>query len=299
MMVHPAFDLDWNLVRTFVAVARAGSLAAGARSLGITHPTAARHVAQLEESLGMALFSRTAQGLVLNDAGVHLDQAARLMHESALAFQAKSDAMRERPVERVRVSVAELLAELLPDVMLSELRACADKTLTIDMMVTNDTVNLLERDADIALRHARPEQQELLCKKVGVLEMGVFAHRNYVAKHGMLTLEALSEHRIIDGLSRDYFCRGAAQRGLDIDVEQIVLRSDSVPCQRAAVSAGWGVAAFPLWMAEGETDWVSVFAEDEVIDIEVWLVARPEVRDSHQLRGIFSRLGEGLAARLR
>jgi DNA-binding transcriptional LysR family regulator len=295
---HPAFDLDWNLVRTFVAVARAGSLAAGARSLGITHPTAARHIQLLEDALGMTLFSRTGQGLVLNDAGKCLDDSAQVMHKSALAFQAASDTMREQPVDRVRISVAEILAELLPDVMMFELRNCSETSLSIDMVVTDDLVNLLERDADIALRHVRPEQQELICKKVGTLDMGIYAHRDYVAEHGMLQENNLSQHRFVDGMTRDYLSRGAAQRGLELNEDQIVLRSDSLPCQRAAVSSGWGVGAFPVWMANTEADWVSVFAQNQAIDIEVWLVGRPEVRDSEQLRGIFTRLGNGLAEKL-
>ena len=299
MMGHPAFDLDWNLVRTFVAVGQGGSLAAGARTLGITHPTAARHIQQLEERLGMSLFSRTGQGLVLNETGVHLDAAARVMHDSALAFQAASEGMRERPLQRVTLSVGDVLAEMLPELMLSELNRAAEQPLAVDMLVTNDLVNLLQRDADFALRNVRPDQQELLCKKLGSLPMGVYAHRDYVATYGLLTLEDIGQHRFIDGLSRDYLRRGAAERGLAIELSQIVMRSGSVPCKRAAVRAGWGIASFPCWMAEQEPDWVSVFAVDESIHMDVWLIARPEVRQNQQLFGLFKRLSESLAQRLK
>ena len=295
---HPAFDLDWNLVRTFVAVAQGGSLSAGARAIGITHPTAARHIQQLEESLGMSLFSRTGQGLMLNDAGARLDATARVMHDSALAFKSASDGMREQPLQRVTISVADVLAELLPEVLLEEMRDSAEQPVSVDMVVTNDLVNLLQRDADLALRNVRPSQQELLCKKLGSLRMGVYAHQDYVATHGLLNLRDLSRHRFIDGLTRDYLRRGAAERGLIIDERQIVMRSDSVPCKRAAVRAGWGIASFPCWMAEQEPQWVSVLAAEETIDMDVWLVARPEVRQSEQLFGLFKRLSEGLSPRL-
>ena len=295
---HPAFDLDWNLVRTFVAVGQGGSLAAGARAIGITHPTAARHIQQLEESLGMSLFSRTAQGLLLNEAGVRLDAAARVMHDSALAFKSASDGMREQPLQRVTISVADVLAELLPEVLLEEMHDNADRPVSVDMVVTNDLVNLLQRDADLALRNVRPSQQELLCKKLGSLRIGVYAHQDYVAKHGLLHLEDISPHRFIDGPTRDYLRRGAAERGLTIDERQIVMRSDSVPCKRAAVRAGWGIASFPCWMAEQEPEWVSVLATDESIDMDVWLVARPEVRQSEQLFGLFKRLSDSLGARV-
>ena len=128
--------------------------------------------------------------------------------------------------------------------------------------------------------------------------MGVFARRDYASRYGRLTEDNLDQHRFIDGLSHDYLLRGAARRGLMINAENVVFRSDSIACRRAAVRAGWGIGAFPLWMAELEPQWQSVFSTDEVIDLEVWLVARPEVRDSLQLSGLFTRLGEGLAAKL-
>ena len=168
----------------------------------------------------------------------------------------------------------------------------------VDMVVTDDTVNLLQRDADIALRHVRPQQQELLCKRVGRLEMGLFARADYVAKQGVINADNLARHRFIDGVSRDYLVRGAAKRGLEIAEHQVVLRSDSLACQRAAVRSGWGIAVVPLWMAARETDWVSVFSEDEVIDIDVWLVARPEVRDNDRLFDVYRMLGEGLGQHL-
>ena len=299
MQAHPGFQLDWNLVRTFVGVAEAGSLSAGARQLGITHPTVARHVQQLEASIGMVLFNRTAQGLVLNEAGEKLLDSARAMHAGALAFQATTDGVRAGPVQRVRISVAQILAELLPDVMLSELNAAASSDgPSIDMLVTDDLLDLLQRDTDIALRHARPEQQELICKRVGYVEMGVFAHRDYVASHGVVRADNLHLHRYVDGLTRNYLSRGAARKGLHIQPDQVILRSDSIACQRAAVNAGWGVAAFPQWMASLESEWECVYPSEEVINVEVWLVARPEIRNSEHLKGLFTRLGECLYERL-
>lgn len=295
---HPAFDLDWNLVRTYVAVAQAGSLARGAQSIGISHPTAARHVQQLEQALGLALFSRTSHGLSLNEAGQALLENAQVMHRNALALRAVSDSFRAAPVTRVRVCVAEILAELLPDVMLSEIGSTAADAITIDMLVTDDSLNLLARDADIALRHTRPEQQELICRRIGVLEMGIFARCDYASRYGLVSEANIGQHRFIDGLSHDYMVRGAARRDLIIAPENVVFRSDSIACRRAAVRAGWGVGAFPLWMAEHERDWQSMFAIDKVVDLEVWLVARPEVRDSYYLNGLFSGLGDGLAARI-
>ena len=131
MVDHPGFSFDWNLIRTFVAVAEMGSLAKGARSLGITHPTAARHVQLLEEQVGFSLFTRTSHGLALNEAGARMVENAREMHVRALEFQAESDRVRTRPIERIRVTVSEVLAELLSDVILTELDPAEERTVAL------------------------------------------------------------------------------------------------------------------------------------------------------------------------
>lgn len=295
MMAHPAFDLDWNLVRTFVAVANSGSLAGGARQLGITHPTAARHIQQLEQSLGVSLFSRTSKGLVLNEAGMRLDDAARVMHASALAFQAATDRMRHVPVSRVRVSVAEMIGELLPDLLFRQLQPESAGGIAIDTVVTDELLNLLERQADIAIRHVRPEQQELVCRRVGSLPMTACASADYVAQFGTLDMADIGHHRFIDGLSKDYFVRGAARKGYVIDSSQVVFRSDSIGTRRAAVSAGWGIGAFPLWMLEQHPTWQPVTDVRQSLELDVWLVARPEVRDNQQLGEVFSSLSDALS----
>ena len=293
---HPAFDLDWNLVRTFAAVAQAGSLASGAHTMGITHPTAARHIAQLEDQLGMALFTRTGKGLKLNEAGLQLQDSAKAMHSQALAFASRSDSLRARPIETVRISVAEMFAELMPEVLFADLNPidCG----IVEMHVANQLVNLLQRDADLAIRHVRPEQQELLCRKVGSLQMGLFANQDYVNAYGLVSADTVHSHKFVDGLTRDHLVRGAARQGVTIAPEQVAFRSDSLGAQRAAVRAGVGAGAFPVWMSFEEPAWVPVWQGGEPIELQVWLVARPEVRDNEQLKCMFSKLGDALVQRL-
>ncbi len=294
MQASPTYELDWNLVRTFVAVANGGSLAAGARELGITHPTAARHIQLLEERLGTGLFTRSGKGLVLNDMGTALREKALAMHSSAVALQSHIEHLKEAPVENLRMSVADVLAELIPSLMIADV----DSSIRLDMVVSNDVLNLLEREADMAVRHTRPEQQELICKRVGNVAMCAYAHQSYVDRLGCFEQANASEHRFIDGLSNDFLLRGAGRRGIHIDPAQVVFRSDSVACQRAAVSAGWGIGVLPVWMATKESEWRSVFDADQVIDLEVWLVARPEVKDNRSLKAVFRRISEALEQRL-
>ena len=286
-------QLDWNLVRTFVAVATNGSLTGAARELGLAHPTVARHIQTLEAQLGLLLFDRTHQGMALNSAGSRLAQQAAQMRREALAFEQLTDAVREQPLPRIRITMAELLVELVPALLSRSFEALrADKT-QFELIVAEEQVNLLERGADIALRHVRPTQQDLIARKIGVLAMTGYATADYLARFGPVTAENLAAHRFIDDASVGRFVKGAASVGLSIPEEAVVVRSDSLICRRAAMAAGLGITALPEPMAATMEEVLPVFGTPaEGVALDVWLVARSDMRHNNQVRSTFERLGE-------
>ena len=154
---HP----DWNLMRMFVTVAETGSLAAAAKSLHVSHATAARHVQQLEEAVGVRLFDRRARGLRLNTAGKSLADAARRMLDAANEFADRSALISGNTTGPVRVSTSDYLADVLPGLLGPLLGSDLDDSYQLELVVTNQVVNLLDGEADIALRHGEPRQQGL------------------------------------------------------------------------------------------------------------------------------------------
>src|SRR5690606_18692667 len=113
----------------------------------------------LEASLGLALFDRRATGLSLNDAGSRLALAARGMRDGAQAFELASRAMRTRRSGLVRIAASEFIADVFPE-LLSPLRRVGDQVLiNIELLVGNDLINVLQGEADIAIRHIEPQQQ--------------------------------------------------------------------------------------------------------------------------------------------
>jgi len=293
-----AFDLDWNLIRSFVAVARAGSLAGGAKTLGIAHPTVARHLQHLEESLGFSLFARTSHGLVMNEAGEQLFVAATPMQSAALMLRNTVDTMGERPVDRVRVTVAELTAELLPALTPAAPSQLAGLGIAMDVLVTRTQLNLLDREADIAVRHVRPTQQDLICRRVGSIRMRAYASEAYLEGYGQLTHGNVAKHRLIDGFPTAEFLAAARTQGFAFRDEQVVFRSDSLACQKSAAKSGWGIGAFPDALVNKGDGLHEAFAEGAPVDLPVWLVARPEVRDNKALKAVFDQIGNGLETRL-
>lgn len=298
MSMAPGYEVDWNLVRTFVSVVEAGSLAGGARALNLSHPTVARHVQQLEAQLGVALFERGAGGLKLNDAGQRLVEVAGRMRREAMMLETVGESIRSTTAGRVRVTIAEVFADLIPALLLPLLDRPGAGERFIELIVSPQRLNLLDREADVAVRHVRPDQGELVCRRVGLLPMGAWASEGYVAEHGEPTLETVREHRFIDGLSTPAFSVALERLGYPIPEDQVVFRTDALQSQRRAAELGWGIVGIPDYLGEKTGGLVRVLGEaPEQVGLEIWLVARPAVRQQQLLRLVFDTLAEGLSQR--
>ncbi len=165
---------DWTLYRSFAALLAEGSLSGAARALGLTQPTVARHLDQLEAALGRRLFLRSPRGLSPTD-------AARAMAPAAAAMVAAAAALRRAAADEagtvagtVRISASEVFAaERLPPI-LAALRA-RHPGLAVEVVASNASEDLLRRDADIAVRMFDPVQSALVARRLGDVELGLHA----------------------------------------------------------------------------------------------------------------------------
>ncbi len=297
-MSDAGLGVDWNLVRTFVSVAEAGSLAAAAKQLGLAHPTVARHVQQLETQLGLPLFERSSSGLKINDAGSRLAEVASRMRKDAMTFESVSSAVKTSPAGKVRITIAELLLDLAPD-LLAELKDFSGSVeRQIELVISPRQLNLLEGEADIAVRHARPAQAELVCRRVGGLPMAAFASSSYVQEHGMPSFDNLDEHWFVDGSSEAPFSMAVRRLGHLVPQNRVAFRTDSLHAQLRAAQAGWGVAGLPVYLAAGHDDLVRVLSDAAApVVVDLWVVARPGMRQQMLQRMVFERLAEALYER--
>ncbi|MFN3609975.1 MAG: LysR family transcriptional regulator, partial [Hyphomonas sp.] len=188
---------SWDHIRSFLAVLEEGSLSRAARVLALTQPTLSRHIDQLEASLGGPLFTRSPRGLIPTDKARMIEPYARTIGASAAAMARAASGTTGEMTGAVRISASEVVGvELLPD-MLKPLRE-ALPGLTFEIVPTNQSSDLLRRDADIALRMVRPQQGALLARKVGDVMLGLFARRDYLDKYGTpRSLEEITGHALI------------------------------------------------------------------------------------------------------
>jgi DNA-binding transcriptional LysR family regulator len=290
--------VDWNLVRTFVAVVDAGSLSAAARQMGLAHPTVARHIQQLESALGLPLFERCSAGLKINEAGLRLAEVALRMRKDAMTFESVSDSVKTTTTGKVRITIADLMADIAPDLLLSLRDFSGAGRRHIELVISQRQLNLLEGEADVAIRHVRPAQNELVCRRVGVLPMGCFASEGYLAANGFPTVESIRSHWFVDGVSDQPFSMAVRRLGYAIPQERVALRTDSLLAQQRAAQAGWGIAGLPLYIGEKAPGLKRVLADEaEPVFLDIWIVARPGVRQQMLLGLVFQRLAEALLER--
>jgi DNA-binding transcriptional LysR family regulator len=287
----------WDLYRSFLAVLRLGSLSAAARELDLTQPTLGRHIQELEASLGQTLFTRSQAGLLPTRAALQLQPHADAMASAASALLRAASGALDEPEGSVRLTASEIMGvEVLPP-MLAAFREVHPK-IVVELSVSNLNQDLLRRDADIAVRMARPTQSALLAKKLGTVPVGLYAHRRYIARHGHPTsLEDLAAHHAIIGFDADAASiRTFRQTGLPITRDLFAFRSDSDHAQLAALRSGFGIGGCQKRIAARDPDLVAVLPNAFRYALEMWLVTHEDLRASRRVRLLFDHLAEALSA---
>ena len=291
--------LDWTLLRSFLAVVDSGSLSAAADRLGLVQPTVGRHIRELEETLDTPLFRRQPRGLEPTSAALDLVEDARRMGEAALALERKASGTGDSLAGTVRVTASRMVATyLLPDVIAA--LHVEEPDVDIEIVASDETQNLLRRDADIALRMYEPRQPQLVRRRIGDLPLAVYASPTYLARRGTpARLADLLDHDVI-GLDRaDDLLRGFARAGLPVPREWFPIRCDDHVVGWQMVIAGAGIGFVQAPIAEAEPRVVRLPVEDVGFALPLWLAYHEDLKPSRRIRFVADRLAEGLARRIK
>jgi DNA-binding transcriptional LysR family regulator len=289
---------DWERQRAFLAVLREGSLSGAARVLGVAQPTVRRRIEDLESGLGTALFTRSPSGLQPTEQAHALAEHAEAMALAAAAFVRSASAAAHEVKGTVRISASEVMAiEVVPAILAPLLDR--HPGLTIELSATNRNEDLLRRQADVAVRMAPPLQEALVARRVGAARLGVFAHRDYLARHGTPTdLTQVAGHRLI-GVERDSpLLRQVQESGLRARVEDFAFRSESDLAHVAAIRAGIGLGLCQIQIAARDPALVRLFADMFTFEFETWVVCHEDQRNVARVRAVFDALVEGLVGYL-
>ncbi|OLF54180.1 LysR family transcriptional regulator [Pseudomonas chlororaphis] len=289
-----ASDIGWELYRSFLGVLQEGSLSAAARLLGITQPTVGRHIDALEKALGVTLFTRSQLGLLPTEMALTLRTFAETMDSTAASLERAASAHGLEARGVVRVSASEVIGvEVLPPI-LARLRQDYP-ALKVELVLTSKVVDLLQLEADIAVRMLRPSQEQLLARRIGPIELGLHGHPDYLRRQGIPhTLDDLKQHSVIGYDRPSAFVRHASKSLPGFERRLFALHTDSDLAQLALIRAGAGLGICQVGLARREPGLQRVLGDSLSLSLDTWVTMHEDLRNSPRCRVTFDALVQGL-----
>lgn len=289
-----ASTISWELYRSLLGVLRAGSLSGAARLIGITQPTVGRHIAALEAAMGDALFTRSQTGLLPTDLALSLRAYAEAMESTASALERATSRRNHEVRGVVRLSASDVIGiEVLPPII-ARLRD-QHPGLRIELRLTDEVQDLLRREADIAVRMAQPTQLQLVARRVGRIEIGLFAHERYLERHGEpRSMRDLAHHSVIGFDQETPFIRRIRPSALGFGREHFSLMTDSNVAQLALIRSGAGIGGCQTLLARRDDRLRRVLPRAFSLPLDTWVTMHEGLRDNAACRTTFDALAEGL-----
>ncbi len=287
--------VNWNLLQTFAIVAETGSLAQAARVLNSSQPTMSRHINVLQEEAGVMLFERTANGLALTETGKMLTSHVNKMLSESANFIRNAKLHSENPSGTVSITASLTYSEyVLPEVLTDFRRS--EPTIDINLIASDELTNLLEREADIALRFVRPTQLDVIAKKVGDIEIGMFASKDYfVDKTAPAMPQDLFDHDIICMEDYDSIIKGFRDIGMEIARDFFSFKCNSSSVNWRMIQCGYGIGFCHLQRGLSDSNLVQLFPEYTLPTFPMYLVSHKELKTNKLVQTVFNYLSKTLS----
>ena len=282
--------VSWDDQRCFHAVLEAGSLSGAARRLGVSQPTVRARIEALERALDTVLFTRSVNGLTPTDAAGALSESVRTMAMASDQFVRQASAPPGEVAGVVRVSVPEFMGVEVVPAMLVRLRERLPR-IRVELVLSNETANLLGQEVDVAVRTFAPTQEALVARKVAMICLGFFASPGYLARRGVpRTLSDLAQHDLIGPDRRRGDLAMLSAVAPQLSPQRLVLRTDSHVAQFAAARAGLGVAVGQVPVGERDAALQRVLPDFKAAEMGVWVVMHENMRLVPRVQAVFDGL---------
>jgi DNA-binding transcriptional LysR family regulator len=289
-----SISFDWNQVRAFLATVEEGSLSAAARALRLAQPTLGRQVSALETSLGVVLFERIGRSLLLTQAGLDLLDHVREMGEAASRISLTASGRSQSVEGLVRITASDVVSSYLLPPVLKQLRVVAPG-IEIEIVASNTVRDLRRREADIAVRHVRPDQPDLIAKLVKETTAPLFAATSYLEEKGRpVGGDEMSAYDFVGFEKSDRLLTGLNALGLRLTRSNFKVNSDNGVTAWDMVRQGLGVGVMMQEIADLTPEVERILPDLDVIPVPVWLTTHRELHTSRRIRLVFDLLAKEL-----
>ncbi|WP_336802066.1 LysR family transcriptional regulator [Kaistia sp. MMO-174] len=276
--------MDWEDLKTFLAIAREGNLSAGARALGVSQTTMGRRLEALHERIGAKLLQRTPAGFVLTSAGEAILPTVERMEAEALAIERTIGGEDIRLEGLVRITTVEAFGSEMIAPALAQLQE-RFPGIAVELITDNRALSLARREADIAIRLATFEQHRAVVQRVADMAFGLYASTRYLAERAMPDwADGAAGHRLItlqDDLANvpeALWLRATANAATP------GLLADSRYVQLQACCAGLGLACLPRYLADRHANLKRLRPPTPPPARGIWLGVHEDLRRTPRIR---------------
>jgi DNA-binding transcriptional LysR family regulator len=279
---------DWDDLRYFLAVARHGSTIAAAKALNLSQSTVHRRLAEFEKRIGRNVVIRHATGYRLTEAGMGLKPWAEQVEKSIGSLERYLVAADDTPTGSIRVTCSESIGCRLMQSPLLETFHSRHPGLRVELIMSDQFLNLANGEADVAIRAGIPNEETLVGRKLAEVPWALYCSRAYLARYGRVErVEDIAGHSVIefDGDIRDH--HAAKWLRSVAPTARVVARSNTVPGLLMTVKSGAGLAPLPVPLADQQGDLVSVLGPLPVLYSPIYLLTHPDLRHMPRVRTFF------------
>ncbi|WP_119304013.1 LysR family transcriptional regulator [Dongia deserti] len=278
--------IQWDDLRLFIAVARAGGLAGAARAVGVSPPTLGRRMTALEQSLGRQLFVRQRDGYELTSGGKDLLRLAEALELDALKIDRWRTSNGIGSVIRIAAGawtsafLARHMSELVDD----------DEDTQIELVTSTSPADLLRREANLGLRNRRPELPGLAGYKLTRVAFAVYGGRAYVEEK-----EGAADHRRFKTCRWIAFSPPGPKTPSAVWLDEHLARAPVLRCRSAqevleAASSGFGLCVLPCFIGDACGDLSRASGNIDELEHDQWLASHDEDRQQRHIRRVSKRL---------
>jgi DNA-binding transcriptional LysR family regulator len=278
---------DWDDLRHFLAVARAGSTIAAARELGVNQSTVHRRLAELERAIGGDLFARTPSGYRLNAFGEQLLAQAQEVERAAAAFATAASAAGPRNAEVIRLTCPEPIMPRITQSGLLERFHARHPRFRIEFVMSDRYLDLKKGDADVALRSGDNADSDLVGRKIADSLWALYASARYIEEHGQpRTFEDLRGRAFV-GFEESMSGHRSSQWLASVPEARIVARNNSVLGLIYAAKSGIALAPLPTAVGDSEGDLIRVLGPVREMSRSWRILATRRMRRTPKISALF------------
>jgi DNA-binding transcriptional LysR family regulator len=278
-----ARSLEWSDLQYFLAVVERGSIGAAAQALQVNHSTVLRRIASLERLLSVRLFDRLPRGYALTARGHELAASVAGVPEQLDAAQRRVTGADLALDGTIRVTAPDTLGQELLLPLLAQFQA-QHPQVRLELVASSQFLNLTRREADVALRGSNKPPENLVGRRVGVVQTAPFAARTYLKSLGRKHSEA--DYRWVGHEASLAHLQSARWLAKHVAPERIVLRVDSLVALAQAVAAGFGVGWLLCPLGDARTGLTRLKPPPAEFDTQVWVLTHPDLRRVARIKAL-------------